>query len=141
MNEDVWGQFQKAGRVSSFSPHLADDTWISIYRARGPRENKWDFELCHKLNTPEGYLNGSNVLFHIAVLDRVTKGLKLKTLLKSCTPGVFFCVKILNERNRISYYFSPFYSFPSLEFMNLLKSFIVLFYSPKEEFYRIPNTM
>lgn len=108
---------------------------------RGPRENKWDFELCHKLNTPEGYLNGSNVLFHIAVLDRVTKGLKLKTLLKSCTPGVFFYVKILNERNRISYYFSPFYSFPSLEFMNLLKSFIVLFYSPKEEFYRIPNTM
>lgn len=38
VNEDVWGQFQKAGRVSSFSPHLADDTWISIYRARGPAD-------------------------------------------------------------------------------------------------------
>lgn len=35
VNEDVWGHFQKASRVSSFSPHLADNTQICIQQARG----------------------------------------------------------------------------------------------------------
>lgn len=34
-NEGVWGQVQKVGRVSSFSPHLADNTWICKNQARG----------------------------------------------------------------------------------------------------------
>lgn len=52
----------------------------------------------------------------------VRMGLNQKALLKPGTEevSVSFCVQMLNGQNRISYYFSPSYSSPSLEFMNSL---------------------